>query len=67
VAIATINEPTLEDISNLADVPISSLKRHIKMLRQHYLMDIRFDEHKAEKGRTGHYHIYDWGYSIKMS
>jgi len=60
-AIAKNNTPTLADISQLTAIPVSSLKRQIAQLRADYAMDIRFVPDGHNKGRTGHYHIYDWG------
>lgn len=60
-AIAKNNSPTLADISLLTEIPVSSLKRQIAQLRVDYAMDIRFVPDGHNKGRTGHYHIYDWG------
>ncbi|MFC1337320.1 MAG: helix-turn-helix domain-containing protein [gamma proteobacterium symbiont of Clathrolucina costata] len=60
-AIAKHNTPTLADISQHTGIPVSSLKRQISQLRTDYGMDIRFVPGGHNKGRTGHYHIYDWG------
>ena len=60
-AIATHNTPTLLDISQLTGIPVSSLKRQIAQLRSDYSMDIRFVSNGQKKGRSGHYHIYEWG------
>lgn len=60
-AIATNNTPTLSDISLVTNIPQSTLKRQIAQLRTDYGMDIRFVPDGQNKGRTGHYHIYDWG------
>lgn len=60
-AIATHNTPSLADISQLTGIPVSSLKRQIAQLRTDYGMDIRFVPDGHNKGRTGHYHIYEWG------
>jgi hypothetical protein len=61
-AIATNNTPTLADLAQLTGIPVSSLKRQIAQLRMDYDMDIRFvPDGNAQKGRTGHYHIYEWG------
>lgn len=61
LAIATTNEPTLEDIIALADIPKSTVTRQIRKLRDDFAMDIQFEENKSDKGRTGYYHIFDWG------
>jgi len=60
-AIATNNTPTLANIYQLTGIPVSSLKRQIAQLRMDYGMDIRFVPDGNQKGRTGHYHIYEWG------
>jgi len=60
-SIAKHNTPTLTDISSQTGIPASSLKRQISQLRTDYSMDIRFVSERNNKGRTGHYHIYDWG------
>ena len=62
-SIANHNTPTLADIIRLTDIPESTVKRQIAQLRLDYEMDIRFvtDSESANKGRTGHYHILDWG------
>ena len=63
VAIATNNEPTLDDISKVTNLPVSTLKRQIAQIRVDPGVDIKFVPNKQSnsKGRTGHYHILDWG------
>ncbi len=61
VAIATHNTPTLADLSRLTRIPASSLKRQIAQIRTDFDMDIRFVANGQTRGRTGNYHIYDWG------
>ena len=60
-AIAKHNNPTLTEISDLTGIPASTLKRQISQLRTDYGMDIRFVPNGQSKGRTGHYHIFEWG------
>jgi len=61
VALVTHNTPTLADISKLTEIPESSLKRLLALIRTDLGMDIRFVSNGNNKGRTGNYHIYDWG------
>lgn len=61
LAISSINEPTLDDIHQVTQLPRSSIKRIINKLRSDFCMDIRFELHPSEKGRTGHYQIHRWG------
>ena len=61
VAIANQNTPTLEDISVLTSIPLSTLKRQIAQIRNDLSVDIRFTAGGNNKGRTGHYHILSWG------
>tara|TARA_R110002167_G_scaffold204404_9_gene408576 strand:- start:54352 stop:54642 length:291 start_codon:yes stop_codon:yes gene_type:complete len=60
-AITNHNAPTLAFLSESTGIPSSSLKRQIAQLRSDYGMDIRFVEEGGNKGRIGHYHIFDWG------
>lgn len=60
-AIVNSNTPTLEDISIVTAIPVSTLKRQISQIRNDLGMDIRFTADSRSKGRTGHYHIYSWG------
>jgi len=61
LAISTTNEPTLDDIARVTQLPRSSIKRIIAKLRSDYTMDIRFEPYLSEKGRTGYYRIHNWG------
>lgn len=60
-AIAGHNEPTLAYLSEKTDIPQSSLKRQIGQIKLDFNMDVRFIPSGNSVGRTGHYHIFDWG------
>jgi hypothetical protein len=61
-AIASSNTPSIQDVATITQIPVSSIKRLLGQIRNDFDMDIRFVPDAEEtKGRTGYYHIIDWG------
>jgi len=60
-AITNHSAPKLLDIAQVTGIPLSSVKRQLAQLRTDFAMDIRFIPDPTQKGRTGHYYIYEWG------
>lgn len=61
-AIANNNSPSIQDIANRTDIPVSTIKRMLGQIRADFDMNIRFIADADNiRGRTGFYHITNWG------
>lgn len=55
------DKPTLKDLASLTGIPITSIKRQIRAIRQDYGMQVIFVRDVHARGVVGHYVLADWG------
>lgn len=65
-AINEIDEPSIHDLIESTAMPKTTLTRYLKLLRDVYLIDIRYvknpaGEHSGSNKKSGYYVIFDWG------
>ena len=58
MALATINQPTMNQLHNKALIPVPTIRRYIAQLRSEYGMIIQY----VTAGDEGYYRIMDWGF-----
>ena len=60
-ALATIPEPDIQLLHRATDIPISTIKRQLSILRSSFAMNIVFVREPGTQGGHGCYQISDWG------
>lgn len=61
-ALSTLEKPSLRDLQHRTQIPESTLKRQLKLLRAEFAMSILFvREANGVPGASGYYLLTDWG------
>lgn len=61
LALATIAKPGIEQLQQATDIPLSTLKRQLRHLRNDFGMNIDFQRTAGVQGWSGCYIVSDWG------
>lgn len=64
-ALGTIPLPDIQLLHKATGMPVSTLKRQLGVLRNHFGMNIEFIREVGKQGGSGHYKVIDWGFIDK--
>ncbi|RGE41347.1 hypothetical protein DZC30_18740 [Comamonas testosteroni] len=65
LALATIAKPGIQQLQQATDIPLSTLKRQLRHLRNDFGMTIDFQRNAGVHGGGGCYIVSDWGFIDK--
>lgn len=57
MALATLSQPTINQLNKKVDIPVPTIRRYIAQLRTEYGMNIQY----VKAGEDSYYRIMDWG------
>lgn len=60
-ALATLPNPDIQLLQKTTDIPVSTLKRQLGILRSDFGMHIEFLRDPGKRGGSGQYVVTDWG------
>lgn len=61
LALATIAKPDIQQLQQATDIPLSTLKRQLRHLRNDFGLSIDFQRTGGLQGGKGIYIVSDWG------